>query len=41
VENNNSHKDVWLQKWQANNYEKWAHSVATMSCYNGKKETQQ
>jgi len=41
VDNNNSHKDMWLQKSQANDYEKWAHSAATTSCYNGKKQTQQ
>lgn len=37
---NNSHNDMWLQKSQANDYEKWAHSAATMSCYNEKKQTQ-
>jgi hypothetical protein len=41
VDNNNSHKDMWLQKSQANDYEKWAHCAATTSCYKGKKQTQQ
>jgi hypothetical protein len=32
---------MWLQKSQANNYEIWGHSAATMSYCNGKKQTQQ